>query len=62
MRDSIKLASADAFALTSEWEGLPYSILEAMAAALPVVASSVGGVPELVDGQRPLLGERVDVR
>lgn len=42
------LREADAFVLPSNWEGLPYSILEAMTAALPVVASRVGGVPELV--------------
>jgi glycosyltransferase involved in cell wall biosynthesis len=42
------LAACDVFCLTSHREGVPVSILEAMAAGKPVVATDVGGVGELV--------------
>lgn len=42
----------DAYLMTSEFEGLPIALLEAMAMAVPPVVTAVGGMPELVtDGQ-----------
>jgi glycosyltransferase involved in cell wall biosynthesis len=50
------LAACDIFALASHWEGAPMAAIEAMAAGLPVVATAVGGVPDLVvDGATGLL-------
>ncbi len=43
------LTASDIFVLSSRWEGLPRAVIEAMIAGLPVVASQVGGVPELVE-------------
>lgn len=42
------LQSVDIFLLFTHWEGLPVSVIEAMFAGKPVVASNVGGIPELI--------------
>lgn len=57
------LAASDLFALFSDWEGTPLAVMEAMAAGLPVVATAVGGVLELVsDGKTGLLAPAGDTR
>ncbi len=42
------LLASDIFASSSLWEGLPVAVLEAMAASLPIVATSVGELPQLI--------------
>jgi glycosyltransferase involved in cell wall biosynthesis len=54
--------AADAALLTSAWENLPHSVVEALAVGTPVVATAVGGVPEVVrDGENGLLVAPGDV-
>jgi glycosyltransferase involved in cell wall biosynthesis len=50
LRDDVPelLSAADAFVLSSAWEGMPNVVMEALSAGKPVVATRVGGVPELV--------------
>lgn len=51
------LQSSDVFILLSKHEGFPMTILEAMSAGLPVIASRVGGIPEQVDAASGILVE-----
>lgn len=46
------LQESDIFVISSKSESLPVSVIEAMRAALPVVATNVGGMSELIDSER----------
>src|SRR4051794_36090705 len=57
------MATADAVVLTSAWENFPHGLVEALAMGTPVIATRVGGVPEIVaDGQNGLLVEPGDAQ
>jgi len=57
------IAASDALLLSSEWEGLPLVLLEALASGTPVVATAVRGVRELVrDGETALLAPPGDAQ
>lgn len=47
-----KIGAYDLFCLPSYTEGLPCSILEAMSAGLPILATHVGGIPETVENEK----------
>jgi glycosyltransferase involved in cell wall biosynthesis len=49
------LAASDIFANSSHWEGLPIAVLEAMAAGLPVAATSVGDVSHIINEENGIL-------
>jgi glycosyltransferase involved in cell wall biosynthesis len=45
------LAGADAFVLASLHEGLPVTLMEATSVGLPIVATSVGGIPQILENE-----------
>jgi colanic acid/amylovoran biosynthesis glycosyltransferase len=56
----LEAGRVDAVALPSDWEGIPVSLIEALAHGVPAVASDVGGVAELVGEGCGLLVEAGD--
>lgn len=60
-RVSLYLRAADIFMLPSLYEGLPHTILEAMIVGIPIVATNIGGIPEIIeDGKEGFLFEPGD--
>ncbi len=57
------ISSADVFMLTSLWEGLPIAVLEACAAARPVIATDTGGIKEVIrEGENGYLNAPHDIK
>ncbi len=47
--------AADLFCLSSDYEGMPMTLIEAMAAAMPIVSTDVGGVPDMLQNESSAL-------
>ncbi len=58
---NLYLKAFDIFTLTSIKEGLPYTLLEAGMAGLPIISSDIGGIPDIIDdGKNGLLNRKGD--
>lgn len=51
---------ADIFVLPSLWEGMPITLIEAMASGVPIVATKVGGIPDMVEHKQTALLVDID--
>lgn len=49
------LHKADVFCLPSEYEGVPMTLIEAMGTGLPIIASNVGGIPDMLTSKKDAL-------
>ena len=58
--DEMPLASADLWLFTSSWEGIPTLLIELAFRDMPIVASAVGGVPELINEDTGYLVTEID--
>lgn len=54
------LHEADIFCLPSKYEGIPMTLIEAMGTGLPIIASNVGGIPDMLIGNQDALLVRPD--
>ncbi|MCI0551208.1 MAG: glycosyltransferase [Anaerolineae bacterium] len=54
------LAALDVLVISSLWEGIPVTLLEGMASALPMVATKVGSIPEVVTDETAILVQPSD--
>jgi glycosyltransferase involved in cell wall biosynthesis len=58
--DELNLVDSDGWLYTAAWDGLPTILIELGAMGVPIVASAVGGVPELIDHETGWLVEDCD--
>ena len=46
------MSESDIFILPSNYEGMPITLIEAMATGLPIVATAVGGIPDMIENRK----------